>query len=168
MLFSFLDLHVELIWSVNSMRTILNFLDCAEWPADLLQEISHPKPLLFFCTGPATFSQPKQQCFCYFIHKGSIYNFIWKQTPPLIFFFCFENHCVIVGNTGDKGPFGRSSRLLTRETAGRACRNPWDLFPCRGSWSTTCSVPQPAHWASPATTCSLNCPNLKICLHSAV
>lgn len=75
MLFSFLGLHftVNLVCKQIIEKSIRALP--ASWLADLL-----PVPH-FFCIGPLTLFQLKQQCFCYFICRDFIYSFLWKQTP---------------------------------------------------------------------------------------
>lgn len=108
-----------------------------------------PNPL---CTRPSTFFQPKHQCLCYFIHKGSTYHFIWKQTPGWKKNFFFENHRLVVWNSGDNRLFVQSwnkFRLFPKGTAGWACRNPWDPFPYRFVvYNLPCFLRLP-NWALP-------------------
>lgn len=48
--------------------------------------------------------------------------------------FCFENHRIVVWNSGDNRlfvPSWNKFRLFPKGMAGWACRNPWDPFPYR-------------------------------------
>lgn len=66
--------------------------------------------------------------------RGSTYHFIWKQTPGWKTKNLFWKSLHWVWNSEDNRLFVQSwdkFRLFPKGTAGWACRNPWDPFPCR-------------------------------------
>lgn len=156
MLFSFLNLHFAINLVCEQIMQSKRILTKVSW---LWWVTCRPASRNFRSQTPSVPGSPScfnQSSNAFAIsHGGSLCNFIWKRIPQWEikkFFVCFEKHCVVVWNSGNRGPFVQGwnkFRLLLEVTAAWACRNPWDPLPCRFLGYNLPYLLRLINWASP-------------------
>lgn len=142
-----------------------------EWPADPLKEIFCLKPLLYLALCLVS---TKVTMFLLFHTQGFCIPFYLKANSPDKIFFCFKITVLwyeTLETTGHLSKVGTNSRLLTEETAGWPAESPGLHFLAEVGGLLPANLLyllRVLNWASPTTTCSLNCQSLRIYLHSAI